>query len=65
MSKSRLSVVTFRCARCRLEKPAVEFHPLAEAGILIRDDSCASCCQEITAIRRGLNGHHGRIRGQR
>ena len=65
MSKSHSSVVTFRCARCRLEKPAVEFHPLAEAGILIRADSCASCCQEIAAIRRGLNGHNGKIGGQR
>lgn len=60
MSKSRLSVVTYRCARCRLEKPAIEFHPFTDAGILIRADSCAPCCQEIAAIRRGLNGHNGK-----
>ena len=65
MSKSRLSVITYRCARCRLEKSAVEFHPQAEAGILIRADSCTPCCQEIAAIRRGSNGHNGKTGGQR
>lgn len=65
MSRSGLSVITYRCARCRLEKPAFEFHPQAEAGILIRADSCASCCQEIVAIRRGSNGHNRKNGGQR
>lgn len=65
MSKSHSSVVTFHCVRCRLEKPAVQFHPLTEAGILIRADSCAPCCQEIAAIRRGSNGHNGKTVGWR
>jgi hypothetical protein len=60
MSKSRLSIVTFRCSRCGLEKPALQFQPVTDAGILIRSDSCAPCCQEIAAIRRGSNGHNGK-----
>lgn len=63
MSKSRLSVVTYRCARCRVEKPAIEFQPATEAGILIRSDSCSPCCQEIAAIRRELP-RHGRNGGR-
>lgn len=65
MSKARSSVVTFRCARCRQEKPAIQFHPLTEAGILIRTDSCASCCQEIAAIRHGSSRDYGELRVQR
>jgi hypothetical protein len=65
MSKSHLSVVTYRCARCRAEKPAIEFNPLAEDGILLRSDSCVPCCREIAAIRRELGGRNGKNRGQR
>lgn len=63
MSKSRLSVVTYQCARCRVQKPAIEFQPAAEAGILIRSDSCSTCCQKIAVIRRDLV-RHGRNGGR-
>ncbi len=65
MPKSRQSVVTFRCARCGQEKPAIQFQPVTDAGILIRADSCAPCCQEIAAIRRELPSRNGKFGGWR
>ena len=47
-------VVTYRCARCRVKKPAIQFQPVSLDGILVRVDSCAECCQEIARIRREL-----------
>ncbi len=66
MSTLRSQVVTYRCARCGAEKPAAQFQPVSQDGILVRVDSCAACCQEITRIRRELAGRElGRIRESR
>jgi len=45
-------VITYRCARCGADKPATQFQPVSQDGILVRVDSCASCCEEIARIRR-------------
>lgn len=49
-------IITYRCARCGADKPAIQFQPTAQDGILVRVDSCADCCREIARIRRELGG---------
>ena len=58
MFQWRLSVVTFRCARCGADKPAAQFQPVSQDHILVRVDSCAACCEEIARIHRELAGRN-------
>jgi len=42
----------FRCERCRVVKPSLDFRPYTEGGVLVRPDTCAPCGQVVERLRK-------------
>ena len=40
-------LVSYRCEKCRESKPAMQFDPRVESGIIVRNDTCDRCIWEI------------------
>ena len=42
---------TYRCEKCHETKPAIQFDPRVESGVIVRNDTCNRCIWEIEAQR--------------
>ena len=44
--------ISYCCEKCREDKPAIQFSPRVESGVIVRNDTCNRCLWGIDDCRR-------------